>query len=156
MKNLLSYCGLVDARISASEKDLPVPSIYFKQRGDEWHRHAKRGQKKPQNKRQLFNSTKGFFVVKKEEKEFEFEGHFLHAKKWILIITIQYSFLVYQLGLWNITKTWHAEWRQFENKRPSSQNWHQNFSKAKFWARQFLLDVLKWKTSKENAFKNAK
>ena len=24
MKNLLSYCGLVDARISASEKDLPV------------------------------------------------------------------------------------------------------------------------------------
>ena len=25
MCNLLSYCGLVDARISASEKDLPVP-----------------------------------------------------------------------------------------------------------------------------------
>ena len=24
--NLLSYCGLVDARISASEKNLPVPS----------------------------------------------------------------------------------------------------------------------------------
>ena len=24
MKNLLSYCGLVDARISASEKDLPL------------------------------------------------------------------------------------------------------------------------------------
>ena len=24
MKNLLSYCGLLDARISASEKDLPV------------------------------------------------------------------------------------------------------------------------------------
>ena len=24
MKNLLSYCGLVDATISASEKDLPV------------------------------------------------------------------------------------------------------------------------------------
>ena len=24
MTNLLSYCGLVDARISASEKDLPV------------------------------------------------------------------------------------------------------------------------------------
>ena len=24
MDNLLSYCGLVDARISASEKDLPV------------------------------------------------------------------------------------------------------------------------------------
>ena len=24
MNNLLSYCGLVDARISASEKDLPV------------------------------------------------------------------------------------------------------------------------------------
>ena len=40
----------------------------------------KKGAKKPQNKRQLFNSTKGFFVVKKEEKEFEFEGHFLHAK----------------------------------------------------------------------------
>ena len=26
MNNLLSYCGLVDARISASEKDLPVCS----------------------------------------------------------------------------------------------------------------------------------
>ena len=51
---------------------------------------TQKGGKKPQNKRQLFNSTKGFFVVKKEEKEFEFEGHFLHAKKWILIITIQY------------------------------------------------------------------
>ena len=25
MNNLLSYCGLVDARMSASEKDLPVP-----------------------------------------------------------------------------------------------------------------------------------
>ena len=25
MNNLLSYCGLVDARISAPEKDLPVP-----------------------------------------------------------------------------------------------------------------------------------
>ena len=24
MNNLLSYCGLVDARISASEKDLPI------------------------------------------------------------------------------------------------------------------------------------
>ena len=31
MNNLLSYCGLVDARISASEKDLPVlQSIYIK------------------------------------------------------------------------------------------------------------------------------
>ena len=27
MKNLLSYCGLVDARISASEK--PVPALIF-------------------------------------------------------------------------------------------------------------------------------
>ena len=27
--NLLSYCGLVDARISASEKDLPVPIPNF-------------------------------------------------------------------------------------------------------------------------------
>ena len=27
MNNLLSYCGLVDARISASEKDLPVIKI---------------------------------------------------------------------------------------------------------------------------------
>ena len=25
MNNFLSYCGLVDAKISASEKDLPVP-----------------------------------------------------------------------------------------------------------------------------------
>ena len=33
MKNLLSYCGLVDARISASEKDLPVnPGISFFQK----------------------------------------------------------------------------------------------------------------------------
>ena len=29
MNNLLSYCGLVDARISASEKDLSVPSNHF-------------------------------------------------------------------------------------------------------------------------------
>ena len=33
MNNLLSYCGLVDARISASEKDSPVQvtsiSIYY-------------------------------------------------------------------------------------------------------------------------------
>ena len=28
MNNLLSYCGLVDARISASEKDLPVISQF--------------------------------------------------------------------------------------------------------------------------------
>ena len=27
MNNLLSYCGLVDPRISASDKDLPVPHI---------------------------------------------------------------------------------------------------------------------------------
>ena len=26
MNNLLSYCGLVDARINASKKDLPVPN----------------------------------------------------------------------------------------------------------------------------------
>ena len=30
MNNLLSYCGLVDARISASEKDLPVHSAVEK------------------------------------------------------------------------------------------------------------------------------
>ena len=33
MNNLLSYCGLVDARISTSEKDLPVkemPGVYTK------------------------------------------------------------------------------------------------------------------------------
>ena len=29
MDNLLSYCGLVDARISASEKDLPVCHVEF-------------------------------------------------------------------------------------------------------------------------------
>ena len=29
MNNLVSYCGLVDARISASEKDLPVAPILF-------------------------------------------------------------------------------------------------------------------------------
>ena len=27
LNNLLSYCGLVDARIRASEKDLPVSSV---------------------------------------------------------------------------------------------------------------------------------
>ena len=27
MNNLLSYCGLVDARISAPEKDLPVETL---------------------------------------------------------------------------------------------------------------------------------
>ena len=31
MNNLLSYCGLVDGRISASEKDLPVPKYVFQQ-----------------------------------------------------------------------------------------------------------------------------
>ena len=29
MNNLLSYCGLVDARISASEKDLPVKALNY-------------------------------------------------------------------------------------------------------------------------------
>ena len=29
LNNLLSYCGLVDARISASEKDLPVTVDFF-------------------------------------------------------------------------------------------------------------------------------
>ena len=29
MNNLLSYCGLVEASKSASEKDLPVPDIFF-------------------------------------------------------------------------------------------------------------------------------
>ena len=29
MSNLLSYCGLVDARISASDKDLPVAETGF-------------------------------------------------------------------------------------------------------------------------------
>ena len=27
MNNFLSYCGLVDPRISASDKDLPVPTV---------------------------------------------------------------------------------------------------------------------------------
>ena len=29
MNNLLSYCGLVDARIRASNKDLPVHTTYW-------------------------------------------------------------------------------------------------------------------------------
>jgi hypothetical protein len=29
MNNLSSYCGLVDAKIRASDKDLPVPKIIF-------------------------------------------------------------------------------------------------------------------------------
>ena len=29
MSNLSSYCGLVDAKIRASDKDLPVPNIEF-------------------------------------------------------------------------------------------------------------------------------
>ena len=29
MNNLSSYCGLVDAKIRASDKDLPVRSLYF-------------------------------------------------------------------------------------------------------------------------------
>ena len=33
MNNLLSYCGLVDARISASEKDLPYFASAF---SDNW------------------------------------------------------------------------------------------------------------------------
>ena len=35
MNNLLSYCGLVDARISASEKDLPVSNSKNK-----YHRYS--------------------------------------------------------------------------------------------------------------------
>ena len=30
MNNILSYCGLVDTRISASEKDLPVSAFKLK------------------------------------------------------------------------------------------------------------------------------
>ena len=30
MNNFLSYCGLVDTRISASEKDLPVKVVFYK------------------------------------------------------------------------------------------------------------------------------
>ena len=30
MNNLLSYCGLVEATISVSEKDLPIPTNHFK------------------------------------------------------------------------------------------------------------------------------
>jgi hypothetical protein len=33
MNNLLSYCGLVDARISFSEKDLPVRIVEFFRKG---------------------------------------------------------------------------------------------------------------------------
>ena len=33
MRNLLKYCGLVDARISASEKDLPVQLFLLKHNG---------------------------------------------------------------------------------------------------------------------------
>ena len=29
MNNLASYCGLVDAKIRASDKDLPVPTANF-------------------------------------------------------------------------------------------------------------------------------
>jgi hypothetical protein len=37
MNNLLSYCGLVDARISASEKDLSVKiGTHFIVRGHPW------------------------------------------------------------------------------------------------------------------------
>ena len=32
MNNLLSYCGLVDTKIRASEKDLPVPSLTLLQK----------------------------------------------------------------------------------------------------------------------------
>ena len=34
MNNLLSYCGLVDAKISASEKDLSVTFLGFKGMGE--------------------------------------------------------------------------------------------------------------------------
>ena len=30
MNNLLSYCGLVDMRINASDKDLPVHTCFFR------------------------------------------------------------------------------------------------------------------------------
>ena len=34
MNNLLSYCGLIDAKIRASDKDLPVPTDAMKQTYD--------------------------------------------------------------------------------------------------------------------------
>ena len=36
MNNLLSYCGLIDARISASEKDLSVSSILDEKASQKW------------------------------------------------------------------------------------------------------------------------
>ena len=37
MNNLLSYCGLFDAKISASEKDLPVRTYHFEASEDTYH-----------------------------------------------------------------------------------------------------------------------
>ena len=36
MNNLLTYCGLVDVRINASDKDLPVPVVPATARSNRW------------------------------------------------------------------------------------------------------------------------
>ena len=51
MNNLLSYCGLVDDRISTSEKDLPVRIPSLKSR---WHHNDK--------------DSDQLFLIKKEVK----------------------------------------------------------------------------------------
>ena len=47
MNNLLSYCGLVDARIKASEKDLPVRSFDLESADPNQTKHFSYGGKKP-------------------------------------------------------------------------------------------------------------
>ena len=64
LNNLSSYCGLVDAKIRASDKDLPVPPSYFRSRVMTPMRNPllKMGTKKP--------LTIGMMKMKREEKNF--------------------------------------------------------------------------------------
>ena len=41
MNKILSYCGLVDTRISASEKDLPVMNDHYREKREYTDRNIK-------------------------------------------------------------------------------------------------------------------
>ena len=53
MNNLLSYCGLTDSRMRASEKDLPVMS----NRSRRWAEYFYPSEKMPNESRCSFNCT---------------------------------------------------------------------------------------------------
>ena len=85
MNNLSSYCGLVDARIKASDKDLPV--------------HNKKGEIMPLKKKRLFidKIEKVMFLHKQGNmKETQTTRLFLSSRK------IRFSFSLYTLQYYSL------------------------------------------------------